>query len=100
MITIAQTPVTGVTNGRPSISTNEMEKISISAVFQARSTAITADALKQMERRDRVVLILLDGQRTIADVMHLLHRSEGEVARVLIRLLKSGHIEYMGIRRK
>ena len=103
MVTIAQTPITGVTNGRPfshtTVHTDEIAKISIHAVFQARATAVAAQALAQMERRDRIVLILLDGQRTIDDVMRLLHRTEGEVAQVLVRLLKSGHIDFMGIRR-
>ena len=101
MMTIAQTSFTGVANGRPlahkAVITDEITKISVDAVFQARTTAITADVLMQMERRDRIVLILLDGQRTIADVMRLLHRSEGEVARVLVRLLKSEAIDFMGI---
>ena len=103
MVTIAQTPITGVTNGRPfshtTVHTDEIAKISIHAVFQARATAVAVQALAQMERRDRIVLILLDGQRTIDDVMRLLHRTEGEVAQVLVRLLKSGHIDFMGIRR-
>lgn len=103
MVTIAQTSFTSVANGRPiyheAISTEEITKISVHAVFQARAMAVTAVALAQMERRERIVLILLDGQRTINDVMRLLHRTEGEVAQVLVRLLKSGHIDFMGIRR-
>jgi hypothetical protein len=103
MITIAQTSVTGVTNGRPlshpTVHTEELTKLSIHAVFQARVTAVASDELTKMERRDRIVLILLDGQRTIADVMRLLHRTEGEVAQVLVRLLKNGYIDFMGIRR-
>lgn len=103
MVTIAQTSLTGVTNGRPfshtAIHTDELARISVHAVFRARATAVVAQALTKMERRDRIVLILLDGQRTIDDVMHLLHRTEAEVAQVLVRLLKSGHIDFMGIRR-
>ena len=103
MVTIAQTSFTGVTNGRPfshiAVHTDEIAKISIHAVFQARATAVVAQTLARMERRDRIVLILLDGQRTIDDVMRLLHRTEAEVAQVLVRLLKSGHIDFMGIRR-
>ena len=99
---IAHTFAPGVTNGRPIahkvVVTDEITKISVHAVFQARTTVVEPDMLMQMERRDRIILILLDGQRTIADVMHLLHRTEGEVARVLIRLLKDGYIDFMGIR--
>jgi hypothetical protein len=103
MVTLAQAFFTGVTNGRPqaqaAVSTDEIARISIHAVFQARPTAVTAEALAHMERRDRIVLILLDGQRTINDVMRLLHRTEAEVAQVLVRLLKNGHIHFMGTRR-
>ena len=103
MVTIAQTSFTSVTQSRPfshtAVYTDEIARISVHAVFQARATAIATQALTQMERRERLVLILLDGQRTIDDVMRLLHRTEGEVAQVLIRLLKSGHIDFMGIRR-
>ena len=102
MVTMAQTSFTSVANGRPlaqrAVTTDEITRISVDAVFQARTTAITADVLMQMERKDRIVLILLDGQRTIADVMRLLPRSEGEVARVLVRLLKSEAIDFMGVR--
>ncbi len=103
MVTIAQTSFTSVTNGRPfsheTVSTDEITRISVHAVFQARATAVTAATLAQIERRERIVLILLDGQRTIDDVMRLLHRTEGEVAQVLVRLLTSGHIDFMGTRR-
>lgn len=103
MVTTAQTSFTGVTNGRPFshavVQTDELVKVSIHAIFRARATAVAAHVLKRMERRDRIVLILLDGQRTIDDVTYLLHRSEREVAQVLVRLLKSGYIDYMGTRR-
>ena len=103
MVTIAQTSFTGVTNGRPlshtGVHTDEIARISVHAVFRARATAVAAHVLVQMERRDRLILILLDGQRTIADVMRLLHRTEDEVSQVLVRLLKSGHIDFMGIQR-
>ena len=103
MVTIAQTSFTGVTNGRPlshmMVHTDEIARISVHAVFQARETSVAANVLSQMERRDRLILILLDGQRTIADVMRLLHRTEGEVAQVLVRLLKNGHIDFMGVQR-
>lgn len=103
MVTTAQTSITGVSNGRPfpqmAVQTDEIVKVSADAVFRARATAVTAQVLAQIERRDRIVLILLDGQRTISDVMRLLHRTEVEVAQVLVRLLKSEHIDFMGIRR-
>jgi len=101
MVTTAQASVTGVTNGRPfshtsSVQTDEIAKVSIHAIFRARESAIVAHVLERMERRDRIVLILLDGRRTIQDVIRLLHRSEEEMAQVLVRLLKSGFIDYMG----
>jgi hypothetical protein len=49
-----------------------------------------------MERRERVVFLLLDGKRTLRHVAHLIHRSDLEVASILAGLLKQGYIEYIG----
>lgn len=78
------------------IGTGEMAQLGITAIFQARPLAVTPNALHQMERRVRTVLLLLDGRRTVYDVARLLHRREVEVAQVLVHLLKSGYIEYIG----
>ena len=103
MVSTAKVAFTGVANGRPlshaAVQTDELVTISIQAIFRARATAVVTHVLARMDRRDRIVLILLDGRRTVSDVIRLLHRSEEEVAQVLVRLLKSGHIDYVGTRR-
>lgn len=77
-------------------SAEQMAQRGIHAIFKARPAAITQDILGQMERRDRVVLILLDGRRTIEDVARLTHRDEIEIARILVRLLQWGYVEFLG----
>lgn len=57
---------------------------------------MTPNFLGQMDRRDRVTLILLDGKRTIEDVARLTHRNELEITRILIRLLQRGLVEFLG----
>ncbi len=103
MVTTGQPSFTAVTNGRPlshtAVRTEEMVKLSVHSIFQARTTATVSSVLERMDRRDRIVLILLDGRRTIQDVICLLHKSEVEIAQVLVRLLKSGYIDYTGIRK-
>ncbi len=103
MVTTEQAVLTAVANGRPfthtAVRTDEMAKLSVYAVFRARTTAIASDVLQKMDRGNRRVLILLDGRRTIQDITRLLHKSEVEVAQVLVNLLKGGYIDYMGTRK-
>lgn len=103
VLTAQKTAFTGVANGRPLshavVHTDELVTVSTQAIFKAHTAAVAARVLERMDRRDRIVLILLDGQRTICDVIRLLHRSEGEIAQILVRLLKSGYIDYVGTRR-
>jgi hypothetical protein len=73
----------------------ELAHPGIHAVFQARPAAATAPALSHLERRARMVFMLLDGKRTVQDVARLTNHTESEVARILVRLLKSGYIEYV-----
>jgi hypothetical protein len=66
------------------------------AVFKARQTTTSpAQAIQQMERHARLIFILLDGQRTIQDIAHLIHRSEAEVERVLVDLTRRGYTTYI-----
>ena len=103
MVTTEQVVFTAVANGRPfthtAVRTDEMAKLSVYAIFRARPVAVTADAIQTMARSDRRVVILLDGRRTIQDVTRLLHKSEVEIAQVLVRLLHLGYIDYIGTRR-
>ena len=50
----------------------------------------------QLSRRDRWVLLLLDGRRTQGDLARLTHRSEPDVTYALIRFFQSGYIEQVG----
>ena len=62
-------------------------------VFQVVSTISTKTLAGQLPRRERWILLLLDGKRCIADLAHLTQRSELDVAYTLARLLQSGYIE-------
>ena len=68
----------------------------ISAVFRTLPYVTAPAVLKHIERRDRIVLLLLDGKRTLQNVARLVHRSELDIAQVLARMLKQGYIEYIG----
>ena len=68
----------------------------ISAIFRTLPYVTAPAVLKRLERRDRIVLLLLDGKRTLRDVARLVHRSELDIAQVLVRMLKRGYIEHIG----
>lgn len=80
-------------------NTEEMARLGGEAVFRQRTMRVTQQILHQVERRDRMVLMLQDGQRTLRDVARLLHRSDVEIAQVVVWLLKQGYVEYVGTRR-
>ena len=62
-------------------------------VFQVVSTIPTKTLAGQLPRRERWILLLLDGKRSIATRAHLTQRSELDVAYTLARFLQSGSIE-------
>ncbi len=66
-----------------------------SAIFKVRATVSTAEAIAQMERRARIVFILLDGRRTIQDIARLTHQTEGEVEQTLVNLTQHGYTQYI-----
>lgn len=66
------------------------------AIFQARAIAKTPRVLSQIERRERTILLLMDGKRTLQEVARLAGRHELEVAWILVHLLARGYIEYLG----
>ena len=70
----------------------EMAQMGVNAVFRTLVWATEYRVMSQMERRDRVVFLLLDGRRSIRDIAHLIHRNELDIARTIVRLLKSGYI--------
>lgn len=105
---IGQTPAIGVP-ALPSFATplpspipqlgrwaEEMGQHGASATFQARPQVTRQNIMHRMERRERVVFLLLDGKRTLRDVAYLVHRSELDVAGIILQLLKQGYVEYTG----
>jgi uncharacterized protein DUF4388 len=70
-------------------------KPSMNAIFRALPLASMPRVVNQMDRKDRVVFLLLDGKRTLDAIKHLVHRSELDIAHTLVRLLKQGYIEYI-----
>lgn len=73
----------------------EMAQQGIEAIFRARPAAASPKVLGQLERRDRIVLLLLDGKRTVQDVARLIHRDELEIAHILVRLLQYNYVEFL-----
>lgn len=65
------------------------------AIFKACSMVATAGTIEGMERRERIVFILLDGRRTIQDIARLIHQPESEVERILVHLTSSGYTQYI-----
>ena len=64
-----------------------------SAVFQVVSGIPTTTLASHLPRRQRWVLLLVDGKRSIADLARLTQRSELDVASTLARFLQWGYIE-------
>jgi hypothetical protein len=62
-------------------------------VFRVVSTTPTNTLAGQLPRRERWILLLLDGKRCIADLADLTQRSKLDVAYTLARFLQSGSIE-------
>jgi hypothetical protein len=74
----------------------ELARPGATAVFRALPFASAKRIMmNQMQRRERLVFILLDGRRSVTDVARLLHLSEVQVAQIMVYLLKFGYIEYM-----
>lgn len=63
------------------------------AVFKAASHITLAKSLRLMERRDRIIFILLDGKRNVQDIARLTHYTETEVELVLAYLAKHSYVE-------
>lgn len=80
---------------RPASTTSEEVRPGRMAVFKSRAQIPVAQAIQQMERRARIVFILLDGRRTIQDIARLTHQAEYEVEQILIDLTKRGYTHYL-----
>jgi hypothetical protein len=68
-------------------------KIDGDVVFSLRPTVSAQKIVSLFERRERVVVLLLNGKRSLREIARLIHRSEFDVARVLARCLHQGLIE-------
>jgi hypothetical protein len=74
----------------------ELARPGATAIFHALPFASAKRIMmNQMQRRERLVYILLDGRRSVTDVARLLHLSEVQVAQIMVYLLKFGYIEYV-----
>ena len=78
-------------------SAREMAQQGVNAIFKAVLWATDPKVINQIERRDRVVFLLLDGKRTIRDISRLVRRDELDVARTIVRLLKQGYAVHMSL---
>lgn len=67
------------------------------AVFRTVPLATSPRVMNSMDRRDRIVFMLLDGRRTVRDIARMVHRTELDVAQSLARLLRNRYIEYAGM---
>lgn len=66
-----------------------------STVFRVVANVQAAALASQLPRRERWVLLLLDGRRSVADLARLVQRSELDVASTLAKFLQWGFIEPM-----
>ena len=64
-----------------------------STIFRVVSGTPTVTLASQLPRRERWLLLLLDGRRSIAHLAHLTQRSEFDVASTLARFLQWRYIE-------
>lgn len=65
----------------------------ISAVFRLVFGTPTMTLASQLPRRDRWILLLLDGGRSVRDLARLTQRGELDVACTLARFIQWGYIE-------
>ena len=80
-------------HGEPMFLRAQERAFDATLVFRVVSTTPTNTLAGQLPRRERWILLLLDGKRCIADLAHLTQRSELDVAYTLARFLQSGYIE-------
>lgn len=64
-----------------------------SAVFRVVSGLQAPTLASQLPRRERWILLLIDGRRSVTDLARLTQRNELDVALALARFLQWGYIE-------
>ena len=95
-MTIVDAPIAGYSSSQTRFDVEGMAQQGIHAIFRARPVAKTPRILNQIERRERAILLLMDGKRTLQDVARLTRRHELEIAWILVHLLERGYIEFLG----
>lgn len=65
------------------------------AIFQTRVKITSPQDMQKLERRARLVFVLLDGRRTLQHIAYLLHQTEEEVGQIVLKLTKMNLIEYV-----
>ena len=87
----------GVLTKRVEMMTTEFREqqsaFDTSTAFRLASGFQATALASQLPRRERWVILLLDGRRTVAQVARLTQRSELDVASTLARFLHWGYIE-------
>ena len=64
-----------------------------SAVFRVAPGTLATSLVSQLPRRERWVLLLIDGRRSVADLARLTRRGELDIASTLAKFLQWGYIE-------
>ena len=64
-----------------------------SAVFRVAAGQLATSLASQLPRRERWVLLLIDGRRPVADLARQTRRGELDIAYTLARFLQWGYIE-------
>lgn len=62
-------------------------------VYRVLPVVAARQIIQRLNRRERLVFLLLDGKRSVSEVSRLIHRSQEEVARALAHFLALGLIE-------
>ena len=66
-------------------------------VFRVVASVQAPALASHLPRRERWVLLLLDGRRSVAHLARLTQRTELDVASTLVRLLQWGYIEPVNV---
>ena len=72
---------------------NQERAFGASAVFRVAAGRLATSLASQLPRRERWVLLLIDGRRSVADMARLTRRSELDIAYTLARFLQWSYIE-------
>jgi hypothetical protein len=68
-------------------------RLARSAAILVRTARFDPNAMQALDRRERQVILLIDGRRTIDDVLRLTRRSQEEIRAILAHLIMLGLVE-------